>query len=158
MASSGALRQAVPLVASGALCIGGGSLLVGEFQRELPEPCQVVAAHLEHPDVSRQLGFVAAPWSIRLWHGHVGDHFARVSFPLFAPRVPFPDSLPWLRIIWRRSTVHAALSRGLTGEWEIVSLLEDDGVARDGAAGAPTPRRTDDIIAAETGRSVRTSD
>ncbi|CAE8646625.1 unnamed protein product [Polarella glacialis] len=151
MAGAGAAK---PLLVGGALFVGGLALAGKELWQELPEPCQVVALHLADPKVQAELGFVAAPWSTRLWHGQVDPHFARLTVPLYEVSAPFPSALPWLRLPHRRSELHASLERRPNGgSWQLLSMLEDLGVAAAEAAG-PTPRRTDDIVAAETGLSV----
>ncbi|CAK9022649.1 unnamed protein product [Durusdinium trenchii] len=77
----------------------------------------------------------------------VGEHFARITVPLYEVQSPMA-SWPWLRWPTRRSQVHAALERRRAG-WMVLSLLEEP-------AGAAAPTlRTDDIVAAERGSSVR---
>eukprot|EP00927_Polykrikos_kofoidii_P071854 TRINITY_DN68052_c0_g1_i1.p1 TRINITY_DN68052_c0_g1~~TRINITY_DN68052_c0_g1_i1.p1 ORF type:complete len:175 (+),score=29.37 TRINITY_DN68052_c0_g1_i1:52-525(+) len=150
-----AVRRTWPVLVSGSLAGAGTGFLVRELRRELPPPCEVVACHLQDPEVQKQLGFEVSPLSVRLWHGPVSDHFARVTVPLFEQYAFFPSAAPFLRIPWWRSSVHAAVELGPTG-WKIVSMLEDTGKAAASAAGSP--RRTDDIIAAESGTSVDTSE
>merc|ERR1719487_1816231 len=117
-------RRAVPLLAGGTLLASGSALAYRELRRELPAPLQVVALHLEDPNVCRDLGFSVAPWSIRLWHGHVDNYFARLTIPLFEVQAPLPDLLPWLRVARWRCSVHAALQSHRSGSaccWELVS-------------------------------------
>ncbi|CAK0807748.1 unnamed protein product [Prorocentrum cordatum] len=118
MASAGsrAGRRAAPLLAGAALLGGGVALGARELSRELPAPCRVVALHLQDPAVRNQLGFSAAPWSLRLWHGQVDEVFARLTVPLFEVQAPLPELLPWLRVPRRRSELHAALERTPSGE------------------------------------------
>mmetsp|Transcript_50630 Transcript_50630/g.104486 ORF Transcript_50630/g.104486 Transcript_50630/m.104486 type:complete len:192 (-) Transcript_50630:21-596(-) len=142
----------VPLLAGGSVAVAGGCLALAELRRELPEPCKVVKAQLSDPVVQQGLGFKAAPWSVRLWHGQVGDCFARITVPLYEETHPFPETLPWFRLPRHRSQVHAALEQRPGVGWVVLSLLEDAGIAE-----GLKPRRTDDIVAAESGRSVPSS-
>eukprot|EP00747_Dinoflagellata_sp_TGD_P167826 gnl/TRDRNA2_/TRDRNA2_193009_c0_seq1.p1 gnl/TRDRNA2_/TRDRNA2_193009_c0~~gnl/TRDRNA2_/TRDRNA2_193009_c0_seq1.p1 ORF type:complete len:172 (+),score=21.06 gnl/TRDRNA2_/TRDRNA2_193009_c0_seq1:44-517(+) len=151
MAAAQSARATLPLLAGGALFAGGSAYAAKEFcWRELPPPCQVVARHLEEPSIRSQLGFPPAPWSLRLWHGNVGEHFARVTVPLFEAWSPLPQTMPWLRLFRKRSVLHAALEH-VGDDWIFVNLLLEDSSA--GSQDRPAPRRTDDILAAEQGRS-----
>eukprot|EP00439_Symbiodinium_sp_Y106_P066200 s1758_g10.t1 len=82
----------------------------------------------------------------------VGDCFARITVPLYEETHPFPETLPWFRLPRHRSQVHAALEQRPGVGWVVLSLLEDAGIAE-----GLKPRRTDDIVAAESGRSVPSS-
>ncbi|OLP90520.1 hypothetical protein AK812_SmicGene27899 [Symbiodinium microadriaticum] len=82
----------------------------------------------------------------------VGDCFARITVPLYEESHPFPETLPWFRLPRHRSQVHAALEQRPGVGWVVLSLLEDAGIAE-----GLKPRRTDDIVAAESGRSVPSS-
>mmetsp|Transcript_112571 Transcript_112571/g.242568 ORF Transcript_112571/g.242568 Transcript_112571/m.242568 type:complete len:167 (+) Transcript_112571:2-502(+) len=152
-----AASKAAPLLLSGALLAGGGAVAWRELRRELPPPCRAVGVYLSDEAVSGQLGFAPAPWSLRLWHGHVGRDFARLTVPLYEVSAPFPEALPWLWIPRKRTEVHAALQLSRRGTWEVLSLLEDESVSVT-AVERPQPMRTDDILAAESGKSVRSEE
>merc|ERR1712194_133391 len=149
----GMAGRAAPALVGTALLGGGSYYAWCEWSRELPAPCKVIARSLEDPAMHRQLGFQVAPWSMRLWHGTIDSYFARVVVPIYEVYAPMP-ALPWFQWARRRSEILAGLQLMPSGEWRVNSLLENpvEGVE------APEPLRTDDIIAGESGRSVRQSE
>mmetsp|Transcript_20622 Transcript_20622/g.30725 ORF Transcript_20622/g.30725 Transcript_20622/m.30725 type:complete len:159 (+) Transcript_20622:2-478(+) len=144
--------KAAPLLVGGAMIAGSVTFAMQEWNKELPIPCQVLQRHLASDTMQEQLGFQVIPWSFKFWHGQVNNDFARLSVPLFGWIAVLP-CVTSLEVPRRRSELYAAMEKTPTGEWRIINLLEDPKDS-ERAVKAPTPKRTDDIMAAETGQSV----
>ncbi|CAK9107049.1 unnamed protein product [Durusdinium trenchii] len=130
----------------------GDTMSSRSFQPKLDVPGRLLSLNLVlQPFLPYSASWAHGPGSTKMElfrRRKVGEHFARITVPLYEVQSPMA-SWPWLRWPTRRSQVHAALERRPGLGWMVLSLLEEP-------AGAAAPTlRTDDIVAAERGSSVR---